>query len=185
MIIIPIKWLFHWEYTQHFQTKPHVLTSISLCSGPQVCANSIPRSIYMAHNSCGTHSWMTSCQRGTPGAKEKKYEEVGVGRVGGRRKRTTKRRRSCTFVKIWRPSPGRWESPKSLFFMLQTAINIQTSTNHMATFHHLLHTTSSLLWFPQRPSLPLLEAAIRPDADLWPVRPGQLEKGRDSYPSWA
>ena len=24
MIIIPIKWLFHWEYTQHFQTNPHV-----------------------------------------------------------------------------------------------------------------------------------------------------------------
>ena len=23
MIIIPIKWLFHWEYTQHFQTNPH------------------------------------------------------------------------------------------------------------------------------------------------------------------
>ena len=22
MIIIPIKWLFHWEYTQHFQTNP-------------------------------------------------------------------------------------------------------------------------------------------------------------------
>ena len=25
MIIIPIKWLFHWEYTQHFQTNPSVL----------------------------------------------------------------------------------------------------------------------------------------------------------------
>ena len=24
MIIIPIKWLFHWEYTQHFQTNPNV-----------------------------------------------------------------------------------------------------------------------------------------------------------------
>ena len=23
LIIIPIKWLFHWEYTQHFQTNPH------------------------------------------------------------------------------------------------------------------------------------------------------------------
>ena len=23
MIIIPIKWLFHWEYTQHFQTNPN------------------------------------------------------------------------------------------------------------------------------------------------------------------
>ena len=23
LIIIPIKWLFHWEYTQHFQTKPY------------------------------------------------------------------------------------------------------------------------------------------------------------------
>ena len=23
MIIIPIKWLFHWEYTQHFQTNPY------------------------------------------------------------------------------------------------------------------------------------------------------------------
>ena len=22
MILIPIKWLFHWEYTQHFQTNP-------------------------------------------------------------------------------------------------------------------------------------------------------------------
>ena len=22
MIIIPIKWLFHWEYTQHFQETP-------------------------------------------------------------------------------------------------------------------------------------------------------------------
>ena len=25
LIIIPIKWLFHWEYTQHFQTNPHGL----------------------------------------------------------------------------------------------------------------------------------------------------------------
>ena len=24
LIIIPIKWLFHWECTQHFQTNPHV-----------------------------------------------------------------------------------------------------------------------------------------------------------------
>ena len=24
LIIIPIKWLFHWEYTQHFQTNPYV-----------------------------------------------------------------------------------------------------------------------------------------------------------------
>ena len=24
LIIIPIKWLFHWEYTQHFQTNPFV-----------------------------------------------------------------------------------------------------------------------------------------------------------------
>ena len=24
MIIIPIKWLFHWEYSQHFQTNPYV-----------------------------------------------------------------------------------------------------------------------------------------------------------------
>ena len=23
LIIIPIKWLFHWEYTQHFQTNPN------------------------------------------------------------------------------------------------------------------------------------------------------------------
>ena len=23
MIIIPTKWLFHWEYTQHFQTNPY------------------------------------------------------------------------------------------------------------------------------------------------------------------
>ena len=23
LMIIPIKWLFHWEYTQHFQTNPH------------------------------------------------------------------------------------------------------------------------------------------------------------------
>ena len=23
MIIVPIKWLFHWEYTQHFQTNPY------------------------------------------------------------------------------------------------------------------------------------------------------------------
>ena len=26
MIIIPIKWLFHWEYTQHFQTNPYSST---------------------------------------------------------------------------------------------------------------------------------------------------------------
>ena len=26
LIIIPIKWLFHWEYTQHFQTNPCCLT---------------------------------------------------------------------------------------------------------------------------------------------------------------
>ena len=25
LIIIPIKWLFHWEYTQHFQTNPNTL----------------------------------------------------------------------------------------------------------------------------------------------------------------
>ena len=25
LIIIPIKWLFHWEYTQHFQTNPFVV----------------------------------------------------------------------------------------------------------------------------------------------------------------
>ena len=113
-----------------------------------------------------------------------KGEEVEVG-VGGRVGR--RRRRSCTFVKIWRPSPGRWEylNHYCLCFKRLYTINIQKSTNHMATFHHLLHTTSSLLWFPQRRSLRLLEAAIRPDADLWPVRPGQLEKGRDSYPSWA
>ena len=24
LIIIPIKWLFHWEYAQHFQTNPYV-----------------------------------------------------------------------------------------------------------------------------------------------------------------
>ena len=24
LIIIPIKWLFHWEYTQHFQTNPYL-----------------------------------------------------------------------------------------------------------------------------------------------------------------
>ena len=24
MIIIPIKWLFHWEYTQHFQLPTHI-----------------------------------------------------------------------------------------------------------------------------------------------------------------
>ena len=29
MIIIPIKWLFHWEYTQHFQTKPCALLIIT------------------------------------------------------------------------------------------------------------------------------------------------------------
>ena len=30
---IPIKWLFHWEYTQHFQTNPYGSCSILLCSG--------------------------------------------------------------------------------------------------------------------------------------------------------
>ena len=25
LIIIPFKWLFHWEYTQHFQTKPFII----------------------------------------------------------------------------------------------------------------------------------------------------------------
>jgi hypothetical protein len=114
-----------------------------------------------------------------------KGEEVGVGgRVGGRRKRTKKEEGVAPLLKSGGPHlAGGNHLHKSLFFMLQTAINIQKSTNHMATFHHLLHTTSSLLWFPQRPSLRLLEAAIRPDADVWPVRPGQLEKGRDSYPS--
>ena len=34
MIIIPIKWLFHWEYTQHFQTNPFIL-SITHHLGPQ------------------------------------------------------------------------------------------------------------------------------------------------------
>ena len=33
MIIIPIKWLFHWEYTQHFQTNPH-----GSCSSKPRCA---------------------------------------------------------------------------------------------------------------------------------------------------
>ena len=28
LIIIPIKWLFHWEYTQHFQTHPIDVSSI-------------------------------------------------------------------------------------------------------------------------------------------------------------
>ena len=33
MIIIPIKWLFHWEYTQHFQTNPYpISTSFGFCS---------------------------------------------------------------------------------------------------------------------------------------------------------
>ena len=32
MIIIPIKWLFHWEYTQHFQTNPYVYIYI-YCQG--------------------------------------------------------------------------------------------------------------------------------------------------------
>ena len=27
LIIIPIKWLFHWEYTQHFQTNPFEWTT--------------------------------------------------------------------------------------------------------------------------------------------------------------
>ena len=27
LIIIPIKWLFHWEYTQHFQTNPNLHAS--------------------------------------------------------------------------------------------------------------------------------------------------------------
>ena len=30
LIIIPIKWLFHWEYTQHFQTNPSTCTA---CAG--------------------------------------------------------------------------------------------------------------------------------------------------------
>ena len=30
LIIIPIKWLFHWEYTQHFQTNPIMLTALFL-----------------------------------------------------------------------------------------------------------------------------------------------------------
>ena len=25
LIIIPIKWLFHWEYTQHFQVQTHMV----------------------------------------------------------------------------------------------------------------------------------------------------------------
>ena len=33
LIIIPIKWLFHWEYTQHFQTNP-----ISGYHGPRISA---------------------------------------------------------------------------------------------------------------------------------------------------
>ena len=27
LIIIPIKWLFHWEYTQHFQTNPYIVSN--------------------------------------------------------------------------------------------------------------------------------------------------------------
>ena len=32
LIIIPIKWLFHWEYTQHFQTNPYLILFCSLAS---------------------------------------------------------------------------------------------------------------------------------------------------------
>ena len=33
LIIIPIKWLFHWEYTQHFQTKPHGFSMVYHSTG--------------------------------------------------------------------------------------------------------------------------------------------------------
>ena len=32
LIIIPTKWLFHWEYTQHFQTYPYHLKNV-ICLG--------------------------------------------------------------------------------------------------------------------------------------------------------
>ena len=35
LIIIPIKWLFHWEYTQHFQTNPCLFPHpLSVCKQP-------------------------------------------------------------------------------------------------------------------------------------------------------
>ena len=35
LILIPIKWLFHWEYTQHFQTNPNMIKPPSLrCFNP-------------------------------------------------------------------------------------------------------------------------------------------------------
>ena len=34
LIIIPIKWLFHWEYTQHFQTNPYWIINHGSQVGP-------------------------------------------------------------------------------------------------------------------------------------------------------
>ena len=70
LIIIPIKWLFHWEYTQHFQTNPYsvsnnntVLTTPALvrkkrnffqCGTPQRVG--LPRS--QTHGATGQkHPW--------------------------------------------------------------------------------------------------------------------------------
>ena len=36
MIIIPTKWLFHWEYSQHFQTYPYFAKALSYFSMPLV-----------------------------------------------------------------------------------------------------------------------------------------------------
>ena len=43
LIIIPIKWLFHWEYTQHFQTN-HPSSSIDIPQ-PFLSGNPLRRSI--------------------------------------------------------------------------------------------------------------------------------------------
>ena len=160
----------------------HVLTSIWQCVRVQECSTA-SGDRDMTHNSWNPQSW-----RAARGAHQEQRRRSRSRRTSRRKKKKKNKKEEGVAPLLKSGGPhlaGGNHLHKSLFFMLQTAINIQKSTNHMATFHHLLHTTSSLLWFPQRPSLRLLEAAIRPDADLWPVRPGQLEKGRDSYPSWA
>ena len=47
LIIIPIKWLFHWEYTQHFQTNPrgYWLYSIWSCTMDDVFQSPKPATL--------------------------------------------------------------------------------------------------------------------------------------------
>ena len=55
LIIIPTKWLFHWEYTQHFQTYPYVTMSIyvKLVMECDILRHPHPAALLQAFKQCG------------------------------------------------------------------------------------------------------------------------------------